>query len=74
VGNYSAAAEVVADAAVIADALDVASIAAGMAALMGNEQTRQSYVVTGKARAAEFTWDRTARATIAAYEKAIARR
>lgn len=73
VGNYPAAAEVVADAALVVDALDVASIANGVAALLRDNQARRSYVVSGKARAAEFTWDRTAKATMAAYEKAIAR-
>ena len=72
VGNYSAAPEVVGDAALIVDSSDVSSLAEGLARLMGNEQTRRDLVLAGKGRAARFTWDRTAAATVAAYEKAIA--
>ncbi len=72
VGNYSAAPEVVGDAALIVDGLRPSAIAEGLAGLMQNELTRRDYVLAGRTRAAEFTWARTAKLTIAAYEKAVA--
>lgn len=69
-GDYRAAAEVLGDAALVVDALDASALAEGLATLMGNETTRRSFALAGKARAAGFTWERTARATIAAYEAA----
>ena len=74
VGSYSAAAETVGDAALLVDPLDVDSIAQGLTDLMSDGATRRSYALAGKARAAGFTWEGTARATVAAYEAAISQR
>jgi glycosyltransferase involved in cell wall biosynthesis len=74
VGNYSAAPEVVGDGALIVDASGPSAIAEGLVELMQNEQTRRSYVLAGRTRAAQFTWGKTAKLTIAAYEKAVATR
>ena len=68
VGSYGSATETVGDAALIVDAMETESIAAGLAELMSNESSRRSYALAGKARAAGFTWERTAKATIAVYE------
>lgn len=69
-GSYNAAEEVLGDAALLVDPLDVSSIAEGLARLMTDEQSKRSFALAGKARAANFTWERTARATISAYEVA----
>jgi glycosyltransferase involved in cell wall biosynthesis len=69
-GTYSAAEEVLGDAAVMVDPLDPAAIAGGLSMLMNDEGARRSYALSGKARAAAFTWERTARSTIEAYEQA----
>lgn len=70
-GSYAAAHEVLGDAALLVDPRDVSSIAAGLGGLMTDEQSKRSFALAGKARAANFTWERTARATIAAYESAL---
>ena len=70
-GSYAAAEEVLGDSALLVDPRDVSSIAAGLARLMTDEQSKRSFALAGKARAANFTWERTARATIAAYDSAV---
>ncbi|HET7482309.1 MAG TPA: glycosyltransferase family 1 protein [Actinomycetota bacterium] len=70
VGSYPAAAEVVGDDAVIVDPGDVASIAAGIAGSIGDEARRADLARRGRARAAAFTWERTARLTLEAYRAA----
>jgi glycosyltransferase involved in cell wall biosynthesis len=67
VGGYPAAAETVADAALVIDARDVDAIAAGVTALASDGALRRSYSLKGKARAAGFTWEATAAATMSAY-------
>jgi glycosyltransferase involved in cell wall biosynthesis len=69
-GSYDAAEEVLGDAALLVDPLDASSIADGLSHLMTDEQSKRSFALAGKARAANFTWERTARATISAYEAA----
>lgn len=66
-GAYSAARETLGDAALIVDPLDPAALQAGLERLAGSAAERRALSVAGKARAAAFTWDRTARATIEAY-------
>lgn len=73
-GTYAAATEVLGDAALMVDPFDVSAIAGGLVHLMTDEHSRRSFAVAGKARAAAFTWERTARATIAAYEDACGAR
>lgn len=70
-GNYSAADEVLGDAALIVDALDVGALAGGMERLATDEALRRSLQVAGRARAAGFTWDGTSKATISAYREAL---
>ena len=72
-GTYNAAEEVLGDAAVMVDPLDASAIAGGLATLMSDEAQRRIFALAGKARAAAFTWERTARDTLAAYEQATGR-
>jgi glycosyltransferase involved in cell wall biosynthesis len=55
--------EVAGDAAVLVDPEDTASIAAGLAELLGDEDLRAVLSAAGVARAARFTWERTAQRT-----------
>lgn len=71
VGRYPAAAETVADAALLIDPTDVDAIAEGLTALAADESTRARYARAGKARAAGFTWDATAAATLSAYRATL---
>jgi glycosyltransferase involved in cell wall biosynthesis len=64
--NRGSLPEIVADAGVIVDALDVDSIAAGLAHATGNSQARAA----GPRRAATFTWPRAASVTLAALQAA----
>jgi glycosyltransferase involved in cell wall biosynthesis len=70
VGNYSAASEVLGDAAVLVDPTDADAIGEALAGIVRDEPRRRSYALAGKAHAAGFTWEKTARATIGAYEAA----
>ena len=58
--------EVAGDAAIYCDPLDVASIAAAMERVCDVE-VRTSMIEAGLARAAQFTWERTAAAMVAIY-------
>lgn len=73
-GNYATATEVVGDAAVIVDPLEVGAMAEGLTRLMTDESERRTLALAGKARAAGFTWEETARATIVAYREAVSTR
>jgi glycosyltransferase involved in cell wall biosynthesis len=64
--------EVAGDAALLFDPGDPGAIAAAIERLLGDPAERARLVAAGRARAAEFTWDRTARATLASYERALA--
>jgi glycosyltransferase involved in cell wall biosynthesis len=61
-------AEVVGDAAVAVDPLDVDSIAAGIDRIVGDEQLRRELRARGLARAARFSWDETAQRTLRALQ------
>jgi glycosyltransferase involved in cell wall biosynthesis len=67
VGAYSAAAEVVGDAAMVVDPTSPDAIAAGLTALAGDAMLSSRLARAGRARAAEFSWLRTATTTLAAY-------
>ena len=64
--NVSALPEVAGGAAVLVDPLSVDSIASGIEEAMAN---RTTIVGAGARRAAQFTWERTADLTIAAYRE-----
>jgi glycosyltransferase involved in cell wall biosynthesis len=62
--NVSSLPEVAGDAAVLVDPEDSASIAQGLAELLGDEDLRAMLSAAGVARAARFTWESTARRTV----------
>ncbi len=67
--NCSSMPEVAGDAALLVDPLDVADLAARMLDLAGSADLRRSLREKGVARAAHFTWEKTARETVAVYER-----
>lgn len=71
--NVSSLPEVGGDAVRYADPRDVASIRAGLAALLGDPHERARLAAAGRARAARFSWERTARETLAQVEQAAGR-
>jgi glycosyltransferase involved in cell wall biosynthesis len=72
VGNYSAASEVLGEAALLVDPTDVDALGSGLVTMVTDDAVRRRYAQAGKAHAAGYTWERTARATITAYEAALA--
>ena len=66
----TACAEVAGDAAVLVDPLDVDSIAAGLARVLGDVDLAGRLRAAGRARAATFTWSAVADAALAAYTDA----
>jgi glycosyltransferase involved in cell wall biosynthesis len=65
--------EVVGDAALLFPAGDVAAATAQIARVLDDDALRASLVAAGAARAALFTWDATAAATLAVYREVLAR-
>jgi glycosyltransferase involved in cell wall biosynthesis len=71
VSNRGALPEIAADAAVIADAVDVESIAMGLTRLVGDESLRAELRERGPRRAASFDWSSAAQVTRRALEQAF---
>ena len=69
--NVTSLPEVAGDAAVQVDPLDVESIAQGILQLVEDPQLREQYIRKGLERVKEFTWERTARETLAVYHKTL---
>jgi glycosyltransferase involved in cell wall biosynthesis len=65
--------EVAGDAAILIDPTDVAQIAAAMWLVLSQPALADALRERGLARAAQFSWERTARETVAVYETAIER-
>lgn len=65
--------EVAGDAALYFDPEDVGGIAAAMGALLGDGELRGRLAAAGLARAGAFTWEATARGTLASYRRALER-
>lgn len=63
--------EVAGDAAVLVDPHDEPAIAAALLRVVGDERLRTGLRVAGRARAARFTWQETARATSRAYRDVL---
>jgi glycosyltransferase involved in cell wall biosynthesis len=68
-----AVAETAGDAAVLVDPSDVAAIAEGLVRILTEEALRHDLMAKGPERAATFSWDETARATLDAYDDAMER-
>jgi glycosyltransferase involved in cell wall biosynthesis len=65
--------EIVGDAGVIVDPLNVAAIRDGLARLLDDEELASRLGKAGRARAASYTWERTAELTAAAYVEVAGR-
>lgn len=69
--NTSSLPEVAGDAALLVDPANVDAIAAAMRRILEDPALAADLRRRGLARAAEFSWERTARETIAVYEKVL---
>jgi len=63
--------EVAGDAAILVDPQDSDEIADGIERVLDDTTLRETLVRKGLARAAQFSWERTARETLRVYERAI---
>ena len=72
--NASSLPEVAGDAAILVDPTDVAQIAQAMWLVLSQPALAAALRAKGLARAAQFSWERTARETIAVYERVLAGR
>jgi glycosyltransferase involved in cell wall biosynthesis len=72
--GVSALPEVAGDAALLFDPLSTEAIAGAVAALLHDPALRARLVARGREQAARFSWDRTARDTVASYERTLAGR
>lgn len=72
VGRYSAAPEVLGEGAVLVEPGDDDAFARELALLASDQSARTSLALTGRAHAGGFTWEKTAAATMRAYELAMA--
>jgi glycosyltransferase involved in cell wall biosynthesis len=66
--------EVAGDAGLLVDPRDERAIAAAIEELLADQARADRLGVAGRARAATFTWERTAAATVAVYSEAMAAR
>lgn len=73
VGDGGALPELAGDAALLVDPRDVESIAAGLDRVLTDTELRARLTVAGPRRAAEFTWDAAAAATLQALDTATIR-
>lgn len=69
--NASSLPEVAGDAAMLVDPSDVNRMASAMATVLSDGDLRRDLAQRGLAQASGFSWDRTARATIAVYRKVV---
>jgi alpha-1,3-rhamnosyl/mannosyltransferase len=65
--------EVAGDAGLLLDPLDVGAWTNAIVTVANDERMRERMRAAGRARAASFTWDRTARATLAVYRAVLGR-
>jgi len=71
--NRGAMAEVAGEAALLVDPASTEALAAGLARLAWDEPLRARLAAAGPARAAVWTWERTAAATCAVYARVLGR-
>ncbi len=69
--NASSLPEVAGDAAMLFDPHDAVAIAGALRQLLEDEALCDRLRARGVERAAQFTWERTARATLQSYERAL---
>jgi glycosyltransferase involved in cell wall biosynthesis len=65
--NYSCAEEVLGDAALIVDPMDAEALAAALRSLAEDSSMRRRLALQGRARASDYSWEKTAAATAMAY-------
>ena len=70
--NRASLPEVAGDAALLFDPSDPAAIRAAIERLLGDAALRERLRAAGLERAVQFSWERCARETAAAYERALA--
>lgn len=70
-GNRSSLPEVAGGAALLVDPFSEADIQHGLERLLGDDRLRTSLAERGRRRARSFTWEQTARLTLASYRRAI---
>ncbi|MFN2524881.1 MAG: glycosyltransferase family 4 protein [Actinomycetota bacterium] len=70
-GRYSAAEEVLGDAALLVDPTDVDALAQGLVHLATDDRARVRMARAGKARAASYSWEKAATLTAAAYRRCV---
>lgn len=68
--NVSSMPEIVAEAGLLVDPTEVGAIAAGMRRLYDDQDLRTHLRAAGRERAARFSWEATARKTLAVYARA----
>jgi glycosyltransferase involved in cell wall biosynthesis len=66
--------EVVGDAGLVIEDGNAAAMAGAVSMLLADQAERERRVVEGRARAAMFTWERAAEATLGVYRDVLARR
>lgn len=71
--SKTAAPELTDSVAVLVDALDIASITAGMEHMVFDEGSRDRFVSAGLARAREFTWEASTEKVLAIYRMLVSR-
>lgn len=71
VSNRSAMPEVVGDSGIYVDPYDVDDIAHGILKVLRNSELHQQLSLKGRKRAAMFSWENTARQTLAVYQTAF---
>jgi glycosyltransferase involved in cell wall biosynthesis len=69
--NAGSLPEVVGEAALLFDPRDEAAMAAALERLLSDESEARRLARAGKARVAEFTWERTAQLTLQSYARAL---
>jgi glycosyltransferase involved in cell wall biosynthesis len=69
--NASSLPEVAGDAAILLDPMDIEGFTREMVLVMSDSDLRRDLRERGLARAAQFSWDRTARETIAVYSELL---
>ena len=72
--NTSSLPEVAGDAALLIDPYDIDEIVAAMRTILEDKALAAELRTKGLARAKEFSWERTARETIAVYEKVLGKK
>jgi glycosyltransferase involved in cell wall biosynthesis len=72
-GNRTSIPEVAGDAALLFDPFDVQSLVEALKRILNDSQFRAALSVKALQRASEFSWQTTARLTLAVYEKAVSK-